>query len=90
MDYDHRTAEEEKKIRYRDGRKKTERTREGRWRERKAGEMGGGDNREREDKEHLVKVLSVNGRVMWQSAQCEIRTSLSYNDGGRESPNREA
>ncbi len=50
-------------------------------REGKTGE-GKKDNREGEDKEHLVKVRSVNGRVMWHSAQCEISTSLSYNDWG--------
>lgn len=38
------------------------------------------DNREGEDEEHPVKVVSVNSRVMWQSAQCEISTSLSLND----------
>lgn len=46
------------------------------------GRQGGEDNREGEDMEHLVKVLSVNGRVMWHPAQCEISTSLRYNDWG--------
>lgn len=68
---------------YKDGRKKGERTRGGWWRKRKAGERVEKDNREGENKEHPVKVLSVNGTVMWHSAQCEISTSLNYNDWGK-------
>ncbi len=41
------------------------------------------DKREGERKDHRVKVLSGTSRLMWHSAQCEISTSLSYNDWGK-------
>lgn len=44
------------------------------------------DNREGEDEEHPVKVVSVNSRVMWQRLSVKSAyLSVSMTGGGRES-----